>query len=87
MPTKNKLVLLGILIAIILAICAGAYWKGRRVGVATTKMVDVTKELNRLDEEKHVIHQEVHSLDTNALRNRILEQSDRLTHEAQASAR
>lgn len=85
MTTKAKILILCAGLVAVLALSLVSYWRGRKVGVATTKMVDVTKELSQLEGEKLEIRQNVHALDTNALRNRILEQSDRLTKESQAA--
>ena len=85
MSVKVKLLILGAGLAVVLALSLFSYWRGRKVGVATTRMVDVTKELNQLEGEKLEIRKNVHALDTDALRTRILELSERTTREVAAS--
>ena len=88
MQMKTKLVfsLLAATLVGCLLLSLASYLKGKRVGAAVVQHADVKKELFQLDREKHEIQQSVHALDTNALRNRILELSERV-HEQAATAK
>jgi len=85
MSLKAKLILAaaGIIMCALLGL--SLYCKGKKVGAVEVKQVDLRKELDDLDREKHEIKTNVHALDTNALRTRILDLSDRLHEEVQAS--
>lgn len=88
MLTKFKLSLIGItlFITLLIVVTLSSYCRGKRVGIATTKMVNVTKELSHLEGEKLAIRSNVHALDIDALRNRILDLSSRV-HEESAKVR
>lgn len=82
---KAKLLLIGAGLVACGLLGLQLYCKGKKAGVAEVRQVDLRKELYDLDEEKKAIRENVHALDTNALKHRILSLSDRLTTEVQAS--
>jgi len=87
MKLSTKLLLLGGGLVVCAFLGLQLYCQGKKVGEATTKNVDLKKELNDLDQEKHAIRESVHALDHDALRNRILELSSRVHEEAARSAK
>lgn len=79
---------LGISIALLLIVavavaCLTAYCRGKRVGEQTVKQIDLKKELGGLEDEKVAIRNNVHAIDNDALRTRILDLAGR-THEEAA---
>ena len=78
-----SLILAGLVAGALLSLYS--YCSGKKMGAAQTHAVDLKKELHDLDEDKILIHHEVRALDRDALRNRILEQSERLTQESRAA--
>jgi len=82
MSLKAKLILIALGVVVCALLGLSLYCKGKKVGAVQVKQVDLRKELDDLDREKHEIKTNVHALDTNALRTRILDLSSRIHEEA-----
>jgi outer membrane murein-binding lipoprotein Lpp len=82
MSWKLKLVLFAAALAAVGIFGLTLYLRGRRVGKATTEVVQVNHEIKKLEEEKSEVSREVHALDTDALHHRILSLAGRVHEQA-----